>query len=208
MNPLRLLTKEELLRAIWPDSFVEEGNLTQNIFLLRKALTPDGEDVRYIVTIPGRGYQFGSTVEIISQSPRNEPDLSNLSTDRGMELSAVHSTMRIVVHEEVDDGSPSISIPALESERTRGALPGSFRRSRERWFALGGFLLVALGIGSYFWWRAHRQPISNQTIVLADFDNRTGDATFDRILRRRYVNGATGRQCSTAPLPILAANTY
>src|SRR5271170_1477399 len=98
-NPLRLLTKEELLRAIWPDSFVEEGNLTQNIFLLRKALTPDGEDVRYIVTIPGRGYQFGSTVEINSQSPRNEPDLSNLSTDRGMELSAVHSTMGIVVHE-------------------------------------------------------------------------------------------------------------
>src|SRR3984885_11976163 len=57
-NPLRLLTKEELLGAVWPDSFVEEGNLSQNIFLLRKAITPKQKDFRYIVTLPGRGYQF------------------------------------------------------------------------------------------------------------------------------------------------------
>jgi DNA-binding winged helix-turn-helix (wHTH) protein/tetratricopeptide (TPR) repeat protein len=178
-NPLRLLTKEELLRAIWPDSFVEEGNLTQNIFLLRKALTPQGEDLRYIVTIPGRGYQFASAVEIINTLPQRETDLSS---GRGMELSTVRSTMRIVVHEEVDDGRPSI--PVVESGHAHAALTGSSRRPWGRWLALAGLVLIGLGTGSFFWWRAHRRPISNQTIVLADFDNRTGDGTFDVVLKK------------------------
>ena len=46
-----LLEKEELIRTLWPDSFVEEGNLSNNIFVLRKAL---GEDPQYIETIPKR----------------------------------------------------------------------------------------------------------------------------------------------------------
>ena len=49
------LSRDELMKAVWPDSFVEEGNLTQNISVLRKAL---GNADRYIVTVPGRGYQF------------------------------------------------------------------------------------------------------------------------------------------------------
>jgi eukaryotic-like serine/threonine-protein kinase len=49
------ISRDELMQAVWPDSFVEEGNLTQNISVLRKAL---GSADRYIVTIPGRGYQF------------------------------------------------------------------------------------------------------------------------------------------------------
>jgi TolB-like protein/DNA-binding winged helix-turn-helix (wHTH) protein/Flp pilus assembly protein TadD len=54
-----LLEKEELMRVLWPDSFVEEGNLSNNIFLLRKAL---GEDPLYIETVPKRGYRFVGTV--------------------------------------------------------------------------------------------------------------------------------------------------
>src|SRR5271170_7704676 len=155
-NPLRLLTKEELLRAIWPDSFVEEGNLTQNIFLLRKALTPQEEDLRYIVTIPGRGYQFASAVETVDALPPQVTDLSqrvtDLSNERGVELSTV-------VHEEVDDGTPSL--PVAESEHTRAALAGSSRRTWGRWLALAGLLLAGAGAGSFFWWRAHQRPISS-----------------------------------------------
>src|SRR6185369_12121266 len=51
------LEKQELMRELWPDSFVEEGNLTQNISLLRKMLG-EGADERYIETIPRRGYRF------------------------------------------------------------------------------------------------------------------------------------------------------
>ena len=53
-NAGRLLPKSELLTAVWPDAFVEESNLTQNVFLLRKALGADSP----ILTVPGRGYQF------------------------------------------------------------------------------------------------------------------------------------------------------
>ena len=96
-NPLRLLTKEELLGAVWPDSFVEEGNLTQNIFLLRKALTGrKGDDARYIVTLPGRGYQFVSPVELF-QPPAKDGEYS---ADEGEAvLTAVRSRMKIVVDE-------------------------------------------------------------------------------------------------------------
>src|ERR1700746_1097627 len=54
-NSGHLLEKDELIRAVWPDSFVEEGNLTNNISLLRKAL---GDDPPYIETVPKRGYRF------------------------------------------------------------------------------------------------------------------------------------------------------
>lgn len=57
-NPHRLLGKDELLKAVWPRGFVEEGNLSHNIFLLRKALGESPEEHRYIVTVPGRGYKF------------------------------------------------------------------------------------------------------------------------------------------------------
>jgi DNA-binding winged helix-turn-helix (wHTH) protein len=53
-NPNRLVTKEELLQAVWGDSFVEEGNLTQYISHLRKALGGNSEDTRLIVTIARR----------------------------------------------------------------------------------------------------------------------------------------------------------
>jgi DNA-binding winged helix-turn-helix (wHTH) protein len=53
-NAGRLLGKEELMRSLWPDTFVEDGNLTQNIFMLRKALGESATD-RYIITVPGNG---------------------------------------------------------------------------------------------------------------------------------------------------------
>ena len=55
-NSGHVVDKEKLMREIWPDSFVEEGNLTQNISLLRKVLNGDGH--QYIQTVPRRGYRF------------------------------------------------------------------------------------------------------------------------------------------------------
>src|SRR5580698_10620567 len=63
-NPNRLVTKEELLQAVWGDAFVEEGNLTQYISHLRKALGDNSEDTRLIVTIARKGYQFTADVNI------------------------------------------------------------------------------------------------------------------------------------------------
>src|SRR5215467_176686 len=55
--------KNEILSAVWPGTFVEESNLAQNIFLLRKALGEGRNDHRYIVTIPGEGYRFVALVK-------------------------------------------------------------------------------------------------------------------------------------------------
>ena len=63
-NPNRLVTKEELLQAVWGDTFVEEGNLTQYISHLRKALGDNSEDTRLIVTIARKGYQFTADVTV------------------------------------------------------------------------------------------------------------------------------------------------
>src|SRR4029079_17342675 len=57
-RPGELLEKSTLLKAIWPSTVVEEGNLSQSIFLLRRALGDPTTDHRFIATIAGRGYQF------------------------------------------------------------------------------------------------------------------------------------------------------
>jgi DNA-binding winged helix-turn-helix (wHTH) protein len=57
-NRGRAIEKAEFMRAVWPDSFVEEGNLSQNIFLLRKTLGDGQDGQRYILTVPGVGYRF------------------------------------------------------------------------------------------------------------------------------------------------------
>jgi len=63
-NSGRVVEKEELMKALWPDRLVEEGNLTQNIFVVRK--TPGDEDgSSFIKTIPRRGYKFVSSVRLL-----------------------------------------------------------------------------------------------------------------------------------------------
>ena len=53
-----VLDKEQLMEAVWPDSIVEENNLTQNISALRRAFGETPGSHRFIVTVPGRGYRF------------------------------------------------------------------------------------------------------------------------------------------------------
>src|SRR5258708_39135983 len=56
-NSGRLVEKDDLLKAVWPDTFVEEGSLAFQVSILRKTI---GED--YIETIPRRGYRFAQPV--------------------------------------------------------------------------------------------------------------------------------------------------
>lgn len=62
----RLLTKTELLERLWPDAVVEESNLSQNIYLLRKVLGLTASGQNYIETVPKRGYRFVADVEEIA----------------------------------------------------------------------------------------------------------------------------------------------
>src|SRR5215469_1482873 len=70
-NSGRLMEKDELIRTLWPGSFVEDGSLSNNIFVLRKAL---GEDPRYIETVPKRGYRFVGAVQCLPDRARGRQD--------------------------------------------------------------------------------------------------------------------------------------
>ncbi len=62
-----LVTKDDLMKSVWPDTFVEEANLSRNIFMLRKALGETAQDHRYIVTVPGQGYRLAEDVRKVPQ---------------------------------------------------------------------------------------------------------------------------------------------
>lgn len=64
-NAGRMIDKGDLMKTVWPDTFVEEGALTRNISLLRKTLGDTGEQPAYIETIPRRGYRFIAPVRTV-----------------------------------------------------------------------------------------------------------------------------------------------
>jgi DNA-binding winged helix-turn-helix (wHTH) protein/tetratricopeptide (TPR) repeat protein len=61
-NRDKVLSKDDLMGKLWPDTFVDEANLSQNIFILRKTLGETAQDQRYIVTVRGMGYRFAEAV--------------------------------------------------------------------------------------------------------------------------------------------------
>src|ERR1044072_9751491 len=63
-RPGETVSKDQLMQAVWPDTFVEEGNLTQSISLLRKALGAGADGQPYIVTVPKQGYRLVCQVRI------------------------------------------------------------------------------------------------------------------------------------------------
>lgn len=66
----QVVSKDDLLRLVWPDSFVQEANLSQNIFVLRKLLGERPSDRQYLLTVPGRGYCFVAEVREIGEASR------------------------------------------------------------------------------------------------------------------------------------------
>lgn len=68
----RVLSKETLIQALWPDTTVEEGNLTQTIFVLRKVLGADDGGEAYVETLPRRGYRFAVAVRTVTDAAGEE----------------------------------------------------------------------------------------------------------------------------------------
>ena len=98
-NSQQVVLKDDLMKAVWPDTFVEESNLAQNIFVLRKTLGETVGDHRYIVTIPGRGYRFAEKVRVISE----EETL----------IVASHSRSRVVIEESRPRRVPALSVAGV-----------------------------------------------------------------------------------------------
>lgn len=72
-NPGRVLDKEMLMEAVWPDCLVEENNLAQNISTLRHVFGDSPGAHRYIVTVPSRGYRFVPEVKTAEEAALEPP---------------------------------------------------------------------------------------------------------------------------------------
>src|SRR4029453_15734634 len=83
----QLIEKSTLMKAIWPNVIVEEGNLTRAIHELRRARNERPGEPRFIVTVPGRGYSFVADVVLRERAPQRpgfaeqRPDAANQTTD-------------------------------------------------------------------------------------------------------------------------------
>lgn len=74
----QVVAKDDLMKRVWPNTFVEEGNLTQNISLLRKALGESPGGVQFIETVPRRGYRFvADTSELWGDQPAQPANVEN-----------------------------------------------------------------------------------------------------------------------------------
>lgn len=90
-----LLEKETVMKEVWPDSFVEEGNLARNVSTLRKCLGETPDEHRYIVTIPGQGYRFVAPVRQVWEG-------DSLTTVIPETLAAVEPTNGIRIPDTID----------------------------------------------------------------------------------------------------------
>jgi TolB-like protein/DNA-binding winged helix-turn-helix (wHTH) protein len=79
----RLVEKDELMRRVWPDAVVEENNLTVNMSALRRSLTESPGEHRYVLTVPGRGYQFVADVRQLGSEPLTTHEVGELTVARG-----------------------------------------------------------------------------------------------------------------------------
>jgi DNA-binding winged helix-turn-helix (wHTH) protein/tetratricopeptide (TPR) repeat protein len=175
----RVVSREELLKSLWPESFVEESNLNQHVFLLRKALTRHASGEKIIVTVPGRGYCFGCKI-LAGELGGGERGLAVVPTATvGTVTASVTraSVTRVTVHEDVEETEEEAGMLAL------GA-PVARRGGRQRGFAVAALLLVMAGCGGWFGWRwwEDRQSGPPVQVVLAELEGGTGDARLDRAL--------------------------
>jgi eukaryotic-like serine/threonine-protein kinase len=165
-NRDRVLLKDELMNRVWPESFVEEANLSQTIFMLRKTLGETAQDQRYIVTVRGTGYRFAEPVREAKQEGNgNAPAIRVGSSDRAITPEAASDPVGEFGQQALPKRAPGV--------------PG--------WRVVLGVALLGVAVvagGLYFRARFSTPLTEKDTILLADFDNTTGDAVFDGTLRQ------------------------
>jgi len=133
-NPGHLLQKEELIRAIWQDRFVEESNLTFNIKMLRRALQDDPRAPRFIETVPRRGYRF--IAEVTEKSaPVHARENGHADVSVPMVEAKTASAAGVA---EKWRGRPAHDDHAQDARATILARPARF------YFAMGGLLVVLI----------------------------------------------------------------
>jgi DNA-binding winged helix-turn-helix (wHTH) protein/TolB-like protein/Tfp pilus assembly protein PilF len=181
-NNGRMLSKEELMQAVWPDSFVEESNLTQQVSMIRKALGESATEQRYVITVPGRGYRFTGDVR---------------TTD--LQASAGTSSQPIEQTPPGETNAPAdVSLLPLTGKRTS-------KRTSLLFMTAFSVLAVALVAITNFVYRAHvrpQPPVGPRSLAILPLQNRGQDSSSDflglsladvLITKLAYVNSLSVR---------------
>jgi len=149
----QVVAKDDLMRRVWPNTFVEEGNLTQNISLLRKALGESPGGVQFIETVPRRGYRF---VADTNQSWHEEP-----------------------IHTSVEDSPPPATPPVVSIPNTISQTTShSGRIKRTPIFALVAGIVVVSLIGLFYYTglgNAGGNPLPINSIAVLPFVDESSD---------------------------------
>jgi DNA-binding winged helix-turn-helix (wHTH) protein/TolB-like protein/tetratricopeptide (TPR) repeat protein len=159
-NSGHVLEKNELMQTLWPDSFVEESSLTQNVSLLRRALGETNDGRQYIETLPKRGYRFVVDVREVDES-ENEVVIKE------------RLTREILIEEEEHRATQSTRLQLDESARVR-----TERRSGlKSYLAVSAIVITAATVGAYFYERGQKTPsFAPRSIAVLPFQTVGKDA--------------------------------
>jgi DNA-binding winged helix-turn-helix (wHTH) protein/TolB-like protein/thioredoxin-like negative regulator of GroEL len=136
-----VLSKDELMTAVWPDTVVEENNLGQNISKLRGVLGESRGENRYIVTLPGRGYRFVADVKRAADYPSEREPEGRVALRPG-------------------DGTRG----ATASASPRSSRRVSRRKNSFSVALLAGTIAVGLCVAGVYLWRGRTRPASGQPV--------------------------------------------
>jgi DNA-binding winged helix-turn-helix (wHTH) protein/Tol biopolymer transport system component len=115
-NAGRLVDKDDLIKQLWADTFVEEGNLTKHISLLRKVLGEAENGQEYISTVPKRGYRFvGRVTEVMENGPKTREG-------GGGDTGVTRSVATISSSPQAGEDAGA-TVAVAEAEGAQGALP-------------------------------------------------------------------------------------
>ncbi len=162
-----LLEKDELLKKVWPDTFVEEANLASNISQLRKALGDGENGQRYIETVPKRGYRFVSNVMKIQDE----------STDSAIKGQPGSQSIGAEEEQAANAGEPPPAHPAMKVEDLASKIK---RYQRSALIALA--LLILSGAGLVYY--VLRPPLQPKVLGYTPITNDGHPKTFPQYSAR------------------------
>src|SRR5262245_56139220 len=144
-NSGRVVSKDELMQSLWPNTFVEESNLTQNISQLRRALGDGAAEAQYIETIPKRGYRFVAGVQPLA--------VNGVSTEEAIAVNghaqvAAEAGLQLVGREQT---------PPLDAE------VATEKPVRKRFLAVAALIGSGLAIVVFALVIAHRRAVNNSS---------------------------------------------
>jgi DNA-binding winged helix-turn-helix (wHTH) protein/TolB-like protein/Tfp pilus assembly protein PilF len=163
-NQSRLIAKEEIMRAVWPDSFVEDGNVTVLISALRKVLGEREAGLPYIETVPKKGYRFAALVRVVM----NASDGAPVEGASESSLAGAHAVGSNGDKRRRDNIVP-VSLTAVES---RSAIP----RRQIAWIALAVLVCLAALIGYAYKRSAKHTPPVPRSLAILPLRNLKQDA--------------------------------